>query len=188
MRIYIFLVLFLSLLLVVAVAKKSQPRSGDDDISFSSPNDPQFQEYLDNANQRTKADASEELTAEERIKYQKEEVQLRKELDKVRQKYGRMSEQHVNALHALGRNIYKQQRYEEVYSFAQEIVKIHESIDGPEHLNTAKALTNVGSTANRLGKKKDCEIAMNRALYIFLKLYGENSKEVSNPLILLRLF
>lgn len=120
----------------------------------------------------------EDLSEQEKLKFQQEEWRLRRELDKIRQTFGRMSQEHVNALHALGRNVYKQQRFEEVYNLANEIVAIHESLDGPEHVNTAKALTNIGSTAHKLGKSKECELAMNRALYIFIQTFGEDSNEV----------
>lgn len=123
-------------------------------------------------------DDEENLTPDKRKTYSEEERKLRRELERVKTQHGRVSSQYVNVLHQLGRAIYRQERYEEVLETAREIVKIHEAIDGPEHINTAKALTNVGSTANRLGKLKECEVAMNRALYIFIKVFGQEAKEV----------
>jgi hypothetical protein len=120
----------------------------------------------------------EELTPATLKKYKEEERDLRIQLSLAKEQYGRISSKYANLLNQLGRTIYKQERYEEVLETAREIVKIHEELDGPESINTAKALTNVGSTANRLGKLKECEVAMNRALYIFIKEYGIESKEV----------
>ena len=91
---------------------------------------------------------------------------------------GKYSEERAKALHALGGNVYKQGRYEELLELSKEIVSIHEKLDGPESEKTAKALGNLGSVAYRVGNKKECAYAMDRALYIYLELFGEDSKEV----------
>jgi hypothetical protein len=66
----------------------------------------------------------------------------------------------------IGRNMYQQNRYKEVRETAMEILRIHEQIDGVDHLNTALALGNVGSVNYRLNFLKECEYAMQRVLYI----------------------
>ena len=66
--------------------------------------------------------------------------------------------------------MYKQKRYEDVFDISKEIVRIHEVIDGVEAAKTAMALGNVGAVAHRLGKKSECALAMNRALYIMIRV------------------
>ena len=81
-------------------------------------------------------------------------------------------------MHILGRNVYQQGKFEEVATIATDILKIHETLDGPEALITAEALGNVASVSFRLGRKKPCELAMDRALHIMIQQYGAQSKEV----------
>ncbi len=108
----------------------------------------------------------------------KEEKGLKKKVAEAEAKYGKMSRQRAAALHALGRNVYQRGLYREVFDVSKEIVTIHEELDGPEHVDTAQALSNVGSVAFQLGEQEYCALVMNRALYILLKEYGDNSKEV----------
>lgn len=150
-----------------------QVKGADDIPSIKSSDD--LQEHMQKLNRNVDSD---ELSEADRRKYQREESQLRRNLESIRIEHGKMSTEYANGLHALGRVVYLQKKYKEVLAVAKEIVRIHEKLDGPEHINTAKALTNVGSTANRLKDMQECERAMNRALYIFLKHYGEDSKEV----------
>jgi predicted HTH domain antitoxin len=107
-----------------------------------------------------------------------EEKELKKNLFRAILDNGEDSLEKAAALHGLGRNMYQQKKYDELVDAAQEIVRIHEEVDGKESLKTAQALGNVGSVSNRLGRTKECGIAMNRALYIMIKEYGEESKEV----------
>lgn len=107
-----------------------------------------------------------------------EEKELKKNLFRAILDYGEDSLEKAAALHGLGRNMYQQKKYDELVDAAQEIVRIHEGVDGRESLKTAQALGNVGSVSNRLGRTKECGIAMNRALYIMIKEYGDESKEV----------
>ena len=92
--------------------------------------------------------------------------------------HGEFSKEKANALHILGRNVYQQGKFEEVATIATEILKIHETLDGPEALITAEALGNVASVSFRMGRKKPCELAMDRALHIMIQQYGAQSKEV----------
>ena len=92
--------------------------------------------------------------------------------------HGEFSKEKANALHILGRNVYQQGKFEDVATIATDILKIHETLDGPEALITAEALGNVASVSFRLGRKKPCELAMDRALHIIIKQYGAQSKEV----------
>ena len=74
--------------------------------------------------------------------------------------------------------MYKQKKFDELVTIAKDIVKIHEDLDGVDSLESAHALTNLGSVSNRLQLKDLCDIAERRALYIFENLYGKESKEV----------
>ena len=107
-----------------------------------------------------------------------EEDGLRKNVLRAILNHGEFSKQKADALHKLGRNVYQQGKFEDVMEVAENIVKIHEQIDGPEAMITAEALGNVGSVAYRLGRKKQCRVAMERALYIIIKAFGADSKEV----------
>ena len=107
-----------------------------------------------------------------------EEVKLRKNVYRAALDYGDDSLEKANALHALGRVIYKQGKFQDLVDTAEEILRIHEEVDGPESLKVAQALGNVGSVSFRLGNIDKCQIAMNRALFILNKEYGKNSKEV----------
>ncbi|KAJ1408433.1 hypothetical protein B484DRAFT_403539 [Ochromonadaceae sp. CCMP2298] len=78
------------------------------------------------------------------------------ELHEVREENGEISLQHATALHALGGSLYELGRFEELLEMSKVIVRIHEQLEGPEK----------------------CEQAMLRMLYILVKDYGVNSKEV----------
>jgi hypothetical protein len=103
---------------------------------------------------------------------------LRKNVYRAILNHGEFSKEKANALHILGRNVYQQGKFEEVVTIATDILKIHETLDGPEALITAEALGNVASVSFRLGRKKPCELAMDRALHIMIQQYGAQSKEV----------
>ena len=106
------------------------------------------------------------------------EEQARRLAKQAIKKHGEYSREKATALHELGRNVYQQGKFEDVVDVAEDIVKIHEVLDGPEAFITAEALGNVASVAFRLGKKETCRLAMERALYIMIKTYGAQSKEV----------
>lgn len=118
-------------------------------------------------------------TMEELRQLSNAESDLKRKLFEARAEYGENSREAVTALHALGRNMYKRELFDRVFEISKQIVKIHEVLDGPEHVATANALSNVGSVAYKLKQTGYCDLIMNRALYIFLKEHGENSKEVT---------
>jgi Skp family chaperone for outer membrane proteins len=183
---YIFFLLLVFVLLQVVLAAGSSGKKENekplDEKSFAT--EAEARNYMKELNQKKKTapaaseNEDDELSEADRKKFQREEFEYRRKLEIVREENGKMSSEYVDTLHRLGRAVYKQRKFNDVFAIAKEIVKIHEKIDGPEHINTAKALTNVGSTANRLKNMKECDLAMNRALYIFIKNYGDNSKEV----------
>lgn len=171
---------------VVAAKKKSKsPKSvasmeeEEDIIEFTSKADmmKKMKEVADQKKREVQA-ADLEMSQQELRKLKRKEPELVKKVDIAKSLYGEKSKERAAALSELGRNIYKQGRYEEVLSLSKEIVRIHEVIDGPEAEMTAKALQNVGSVAYHLQLMDECANSMNRALYIINQKYGRNSKEV----------
>ena len=172
---------------VVAAKKKSKSPKSDasmeeeeeDIIEFTSKADmkKKMKEVADQKKREVQA-ADLEMSPQELRKLKRKEPELVKKVDIAKSLYGEKSKERAAALSELGRNIYKQGRYEEVLSLSKEIVRIHEVIDGPEAEMTAKALQNVGSVAYHLQLMDECANSMNRALYIINQKYGRNSKEV----------
>lgn len=115
---------------------------------------------------------------EELVELGREEIRIRLEADDIVNRYGNISKEFAEHLHKLGRVMYKQHKFETVFDISSQIVELHEKLDGHEHENTARALGNLGSVSFRLKRWKECEIAMNRALYIWIQKYGPESKEV----------
>jgi hypothetical protein len=152
-----------------------------DNIKYSSQEE--LRAKVDDLNKEKKMKMEDsKMTKEEfevhRRKLEKEEKELQTKVDVATKAYGRNSSQRAKAMHELGRNIYMQGRFEEVLQSAEEIVRIHEVIDGVEHLNTGMALQNVGNVAYRMNKQTKCYYAMQRALYILLREYQDGSREV----------
>lgn len=151
----------------------------EEEIQFNSKDE--LDSKLDEFRKKRKSSALQEDISPDQLRILgAEESKLKKSLMKAVLDHGEDSKQKADALHSLGRNIYKQGRYSEVVDISKEIVRIHEVRDGPEHLNTANALGNVGAVAFRVGDASECHYAMNRALYIFIQTYGADSKEVRN--------
>ena len=121
---------------------------------------------------------NEEEIARKKAALAAEEDGLRKNVLRAVLNHGEFSKEQADALHKLGRNVYQQGKFDDVMEVAEHIVTIHEKIDGPEAMITAEALGNVGSVAYRLGRTKQCRVAMERALYIIIKTFGAESKEV----------
>eukprot|EP01038_Epipyxis_sp_PR26KG_P007874 gene7874-10689_t len=147
-----------------------------EEITFNSKSE--LNSQINELKNRQREDLNEPISAAKLKEFKEEESFLQKRLMKSVLDHGEDSREKATALHALGGNLYKQGRYEEVLSFAKEIVRIHEMLDGVEHVNTAHALGNLGSVAFRIGNEEECELAMNRALFIMIKVYGAESKEV----------
>lgn len=137
----------------------------------------------DNKIQELKAEAvrrSRDTAAAEREKrkLEKEEAGLKQDVLRATLHYGEESREKATALHKLGRNIYKQERWEETIQISLEISRIHSVLDGLDSLPYADAIGNVGSVANRMRDKFLCEIVMKRQLKILLDKHGPESKEV----------
>lgn len=160
---------------VVKAGKSKKTASEDDDVETISSNT----ELSNRLKDMTKnAKLNEELSSEEKLQLRKEELRIRLTEDDIVEKFGKVSLQYADYLHKLGRSLHKQQDFEQSYLISKQIVEIHEKLDGPESENTARALGNLGSASFRLKRARECEVAMNRALYVWLQRYGENSKEV----------
>lgn len=119
-----------------------------------------------------------DLVQEEMKKLRKEELGLRIKLRDIEEEFGVISEEYAAGLHRYGKNLHSQQRYDDLYTIAKEIVRIHEVLDGPEHYHTGRALDNLGTAAYRIKNQEECNTAMYRALHIFMKKFGEESKQV----------
>ncbi len=159
-------------------SKKKKKASKDENVATFSSRE-QLSKHMKDMTEKEKQGGLDETPSEEELlELRKEEIRIRLSEDEIVEKHGKLSKEYGKYLHKLGRTIYKQQRYDELLEMSREIVKIHETLDGPEHENTARALGNVGSVAYRLKKLDECNIAMERAMYIWVQKYGETSKEV----------
>jgi len=107
------------------------------------------------------------LTDRDISEMKKEERELRKNVMRAALNHGETSPEKTKALHALGRNLFKQQRYDLIYDLAFDILGIHEEADGVESLEVAKALTNVGSVAWKLRRGEVARVATLRMLDIY---------------------
>lgn len=120
----------------------------------------------------------EPLSEKEVEQLEKDEFELRKNVARAEIKYGEFSREKAEKLHQLGGNLFKQRRYNDILGIAEDIVRIHEKVDGVEHEKTGMALGNLGAVAYRVGESRKCELAMKRVMYILLKKHGPESKEV----------
>lgn len=180
---------FLALLVVVLVlieptmakrssrSKKVSKDPEETEVRFTSQEDLDSKMADLQKKKQKKGAFDEDLSQEELAKLKEAEVVLKKKLKKAAASFGEMSHEKAKALHALGGNWFKQGRFNDLLQISKEIVEIHETLDGPEAEITGRALGNVGATAFRLKRHRDCELSMKRALYIILKIYGEDSKE-----------
>jgi hypothetical protein len=174
------LILAVSLFVIKTIdAKKSVSGTPTEPVEIVYSNQEELEKKLKKLNNEKLSNPDfDEISPKEMQKLKDAEVGLKKNVLRALRDFGKHSKERATALHALGGNIYKQGRYEELMTLSKEIVAIHESLDGPEHENTGKALGNLGSVACRLFKMRECGLAMNRQLYILLSIYGDNSKEV----------
>lgn len=160
-------------------SKKVSQDADETEVRFTSQED--LESKVNNLQQKKqkqkKGSYDEDLSEDEIAKLKEAEVGLKKKLKKASTTFGEMSHEKAKALHALGGNWFKQGRFNDLLQISKEIVEIHETLDGPEAEITGRALGNVGATAFRLKRARDCEYSMKRALYILLKIYGEDSKE-----------
>ena len=109
-----------------------------------------------------------ELSLKEKANLLSEEKQLRKDVMRAELNFGEFTKERAAALHAYGRNLFKQQRFDQIYDLSLEILAIHESIDGVDSIETARALTNVGSTAWKVGKTQIAQTTALRMLAIHM--------------------
>ena len=74
------------------------------------------------------------------LSLQEEENELRVNLLRAIVNHGDDSLEKATALHVLGRTLYHQRKYSDVTDVSNEIVRIHEKIDGPESIQVALGL------------------------------------------------
>jgi len=138
----------------------------EDEVKFSSEEDKNAK-IARLAELRAKEGKDPTLTEKDIGNMKREERELRKNVMRAALNHGDMSREKTTALHALGRNLFKQQRYDLIYDLAFDILAIHEEMDGVDHLDTAKALTNVGSVAWKLKRGEVSRVATLRMLDIY---------------------
>ena len=129
-------------------------------------------EHAEKANKRDERPSDEEMA-----KLKLEERELRSQLVNAVMAHGNLSKQKATILHKVGRNLFKQSRFDDTWDISQEILHIHETLDGPESFETALALSNAAQVAYRTGRRKECGYLSYRYLYIMLKEKGPESKE-----------
>ena len=105
-----------------------------------------------------------------------EEKKLRKAVMREAMNYGDISSEKAAAMHLLGRNLFKQQRYSLIYALSWDILHIHEKLDGVTSRKYAQAITNVASTAWKLGEKDAARILSRRQLGVWQEM-GEDEWE-----------
>lgn len=106
---------------------------------------------------------------------QDKEKELRKNVLRAALHHGDVSHEKAAAMHAMGRNLFKQQRYSSIYVIAWDILRIHEILDGPDSPEYTKALTNVASTAWKLNEREVARILTRRQLQIH-RDHGESEE------------
>jgi tetratricopeptide (TPR) repeat protein len=120
-----------------------------------------------------------DLSLDERILLEKQEPGLRNAVEQAVEEFGDSSQEKANALHKLGRVLYKLEKYAGLRSAAKEIARIEEALHGHDSTKLALALRNVGSVAFRLELHEESLRYMMRALNILLHHYEADSKEVT---------
>lgn len=182
---FVFCLLFItSIPSVLGKRRRSKKRNQNvdgDEMVFKDKDE--MQRKVDELNAKAKAGnlkLDEDVSPSERARLMIEEKELEKKVSAAAKAYGDVSREKANALHRLGGNIFRQQKFERIIEIAKEIVLINEQIDGQDHINTGKALENLGAVLFRLGNSRidECHNVMMRAINIFIKEYGPESKEV----------
>lgn len=171
--------LMLILILTRGVEGKKIIKSDDvEEVHFTSKDD--LDTKIKNIKELKEKDAflNEGMSSKELKELKDLEIELRKDVMRAELTYGEFSKERATALHKLGGNMFRQERFEEIYEIANQIVRIHEAVDGYEAEITGKAWGNIGTVAHRLGYGKECNLAMLRALYIMLLHKDPESRDV----------
>lgn len=181
---FTFLIFVVVLVIIISVAhgaktKKSKSDGDVEEVKFSSEKELNAK-IKDIKDKKAELGYDDTPTPEELAKFQEAEKGLRKAVERATMEHGAISREVAKALHALGGNMFRQLRFEELFEISMQIVNIHETLDGFEATMTGKALGNTGTVAYRLGLTRECEIAMKRALYILLNTdkLAEDSRDV----------
>ncbi len=138
MKLFVTVVLIIFLLHVVVYvesARKKQAKAVVDDDSVEKVNVKDVQEKLNKLKF-----SDHELSAAELFELEKEETNLKKNVYRAVLDHGENSAQKAKALHLLGKNLYQQEKFDQVVGIAKDIVQIHEFKDGVEHENTGDIL------------------------------------------------
>ena len=119
------------------------------------------------------------------LKLKREEEGLKSAVIKATEK-GAVTVARAKAIHALGKNVYQQGRFDEARGISFEILAIYEQlytkpniddVDQYDHPKIVTAIGNIASVTNKMGLKDECFIMSMRVLNYILKEHGEESKE-----------
>ena len=124
-----------------------------------------------------------ELTDFERQELENEEKQLRKNVLRASLHYGDISKEKAKAMHALGKNLFRQAKYSYIYTISWDILALHEKLDGPDSMEFHQAITNVASTAWKLGEREPARILSRRQLGI---LQEQGKDEAGKEIMMIR--
>lgn len=118
--------------------KKKASKKGGNEIEESVVYSSQADKLIKLAEMKKKLAQEEAPNPSILIALETDEIKLRKDLLRAIINHGEDSIEKASALHLLGRNLYHQQKFELVVEASQEIVRIHEKVDGPESMQVAQ--------------------------------------------------
>ena len=122
--------------------KLAEEPDDHDEVTFSSEEDKaQKLKNLAKVRRSEREGVESDLEEKELNTLKQDEKILRKNVMRASMNHGDTSREKAKALHAMGRNIYKQRRFKEIYDISLEILRIHFSLDGNESLETANVST-----------------------------------------------
>ena len=110
-----------------------------DEVTFSSEEDKERKlQNLANLRKQERESVESPLDPKELNTLREDEKVLRKNVLRASLNNGDTSREKAKALHEMGRNVYKQRRYQDIYDISMEILRIHMALDGHESLATAQ--------------------------------------------------
>lgn len=171
--------LLLSLIIVILLININLIESKKNDIKeikYKNKND--LKKKLEKETKNRILADEDEISPSQKKKLESEELNLKRDVMRSELNYGVDSIEKATSLHKLGRNMYQQGKYHDLKELSKEIVRIHEVVDGTDHVNVANALGNVGSLSFRIGDTRECEVSMQRALYILIEEHGKKINHI----------
>jgi len=108
--------------------------------------------------------------------WEQEEAKKRAEVEKMEAKEMFDSE-YLPTLHQHGRALYRLENWAGALEVSEKVAGWHMQVSGDDSMQFAMALSNVGTTANRLGQTEIVSATMERAIGITIARFGETSYE-----------